>query len=111
MLDARPDLGSSATRGRIVNNELLKVDNLTKFFPVTKGLILMKTVGQVQAVDHINFSINEGETLGLVGELNSVLTSALSIILPAYMTATLSHILATIPKSCVIKMMARPVSC
>ena len=48
--------------------ELLRAENLTKYFPVTKGLIMMKTVGYVQAVDGINFSINEGETLGLVGE-------------------------------------------
>tara|TARA_B100001146_G_scaffold89029_1_gene78935 strand:+ start:347 stop:1336 length:990 start_codon:yes stop_codon:yes gene_type:complete len=64
-----------------VNNELLKVDNLTKFFPVTQGLILMKTVGQVQAVDHINFSINEGETLGLVGESGCGKTTTSKLIL------------------------------
>ena len=50
------------------NPVLLEVENLKKHFPVTKGLILMKTVGQVQAVDGIDFTINEGETLGLVGE-------------------------------------------
>jgi len=50
------------------NPVLLEVDNLKKYFAVTDGLILMKTVGQVQAVDGISFSINEGETLGLVGE-------------------------------------------
>ncbi len=48
--------------------ELLRAENLEKHFPVTKGLILMKTVGHVRAVDGVNFSINEGETLGLVGE-------------------------------------------
>ncbi len=64
-----------------MNNELLKVDNLTKFFPVTQGLILMKTVGQVQAVDHINFSINEGETLGLVGESGCGKTTTSKLIL------------------------------
>ena len=48
--------------------ELLRAENLKKYFPVTRGLIMMKTVGHVQAVDGINFTINEGETLGLVGE-------------------------------------------
>ena len=47
---------------------LVRVDNLKKYFRVTKGLVLMKTVGYVQAVDDISFTINEGETLGLVGE-------------------------------------------
>ena len=47
---------------------LIEVNNLKKYFPVTKGLILMKTIGYVQAVDSINFSIRQGETLGLVGE-------------------------------------------
>ena len=42
--------------------------NLKKYFKVTKGLVLMKTVGYVQAVDDISFTIEEGETLGLVGE-------------------------------------------
>jgi oligopeptide/dipeptide ABC transporter ATP-binding protein len=48
--------------------ELLRAENLEKYFPVTKGLVFMKTVGHVRAVDGINFSINSGETLGLVGE-------------------------------------------
>ena len=47
---------------------LVRVDNLKKYFRVTKGLVLMKTVGYVQAVDDISFTIEEGETLGLVGE-------------------------------------------
>jgi oligopeptide/dipeptide ABC transporter ATP-binding protein len=41
----------------------------------------MKTVGQVQAVDHINFSINEGETLGLVGESGCGKTTTSKLIL------------------------------
>ncbi len=47
---------------------LVEVKDLKKYFPVTKGLILMKTIGYVQAVDEISFSIKQGETLGLVGE-------------------------------------------
>ena len=51
-----------------MTRDLLRVENLTKYFPVTTGLVMMKTVGQVQAVDGVNFTINEGETMGLVGE-------------------------------------------
>jgi oligopeptide/dipeptide ABC transporter ATP-binding protein len=46
---------------------ILEVKDLKKHFPVKKGL-LRRTVGQVYAVDGISFTINEGETLGLVGE-------------------------------------------
>ena len=46
---------------------LLHVEDLTKHFPIQAGL-LRKTVGRIKAVDGVTFSINEGETLGLVGE-------------------------------------------
>ena len=46
---------------------LLQVQNLVKYFPVRAG-ILQRVVDWVQAVDGVNFSIREGETLGLVGE-------------------------------------------
>ena len=48
--------------------DLLRAQNLEKHFPVTKGLVFMKTVGQVRAVDGVDFSISAGETMGLVGE-------------------------------------------
>lgn len=47
---------------------LLEVKNLVKHFPITKGIIFSRTVGAVKAVDDISFNIQEGETLGLVGE-------------------------------------------
>lgn len=46
---------------------LLKVEGLKKYFPVRKGL-LARTVGEVKAVDDVSFYVNEGETLGIVGE-------------------------------------------
>ena len=61
--------------------ELMRVEDLRKYFPVTKGLIMMKTVGHVQAVDGINFVVNEGETLGLVGESGCGKTTTSKLIL------------------------------
>jgi peptide/nickel transport system ATP-binding protein len=46
---------------------LLRVRGLQKFFPIRKGF-LRRTVGHVHAVDGVDFHIDEGETLGLVGE-------------------------------------------
>ena len=60
---------------------LLQVDSLKKYFPVTKGLVLMKTVGYVQAVDGISFTIKQGETLGLVGESGCGKTTTSKLIL------------------------------
>jgi peptide/nickel transport system ATP-binding protein len=46
---------------------LLDVKNLKKYFPIEKGF-LRRVAGHIKAVDNVNFFINEGETLGLVGE-------------------------------------------
>ncbi|MDP6248009.1 MAG: dipeptide ABC transporter ATP-binding protein [SAR324 cluster bacterium] len=47
--------------------KVLEVNNLCKYFPVDNGLF-SRSISRVYAVDDVSFSIEEGETLGLVGE-------------------------------------------
>jgi oligopeptide/dipeptide ABC transporter ATP-binding protein len=49
-------------------DELLVVDGLVKYFPVTQGIIFQRQVAAVQAVDGVSFTLRAGETLGIVGE-------------------------------------------
>jgi peptide/nickel transport system ATP-binding protein len=51
-----------------VSTPIIEVRDLVKHFPIRKGIIFQKQVAAVQAVDGVSFDINEGETLGLVGE-------------------------------------------
>ncbi|MBJ7520365.1 MAG: ABC transporter ATP-binding protein [Solirubrobacteraceae bacterium] len=47
---------------------LLEVEHVRQWFPLRTGLLVDRTVGHVQAVDDVTFSLATGETLGLVGE-------------------------------------------
>ena len=60
---------------------ILRVDHLKKHFAVTQGLLIMKVVGWVKAVDDISFSIRQGETLALVGESGCGKTTTAKLIL------------------------------
>ena len=51
-----------------MSETILEVKDLKKHYPVLKGIILLKQIGSVKAVDGVNFTIGKGETLGLVGE-------------------------------------------
>ena len=50
------------------NNILVEVSDLRMWFPITRGIIFQRHVGDIKAVDGISFFIKRGETLGLVGE-------------------------------------------
>jgi len=47
---------------------LLEVKDLVKYFPVKSSGVLRRTIGQVQAVDGVSFTVDKGSSLGLVGE-------------------------------------------
>ncbi|MXY21061.1 MAG: dipeptide ABC transporter ATP-binding protein [Dehalococcoidia bacterium] len=61
---------------------LLEINNLRKYFPIKQGL-LRREVGNIRAVDDVSFHINEGETLGLVGESGCGKTTTARCILRA----------------------------
>ena len=50
------------------NGILLEVRNLKMYFPITRGIVIQRHVGDIKAVDDISFHVRKGETLGLVGE-------------------------------------------
>ena len=61
---------------------LLEVRGLQKFFPIAK-VFMQRVTGHVRAVDGVDFTLNEGETLGLVGESGCGKTTASRCILRA----------------------------
>lgn len=61
---------------------LLEIDNLVKYFEVGGGLFTKPDLNR--AVDHVSFTIDEGETLGLVGESGCGKTTCGKTILKLY---------------------------
>lgn len=53
------------------NTPLVEVKNLKKYFPITRGVVFQRRIGDIKAVDDVSFVIFKGETLGLVGESGS----------------------------------------
>ena len=61
---ARPE-GAEAGDGNV---PLVSVEHLKVFFPIKQGILIDREVARVHAVNDVTLSIDEGETLGLVGE-------------------------------------------
>jgi oligopeptide transport system ATP-binding protein len=51
-----------------VDGPLLAVEDLRVWFPISDGIVFQRHIGDVRAVDGVTFSMQKGETLGLVGE-------------------------------------------
>jgi peptide/nickel transport system ATP-binding protein len=60
---------------------VLQVTDLAKTYPLTKGVILRRRVGEVRALDGVSFTLEQGRTLGIVGESGSGKSTTLSQIL------------------------------
>ena len=61
------DALQAAMRRHAIGDEILSVSGLVSHFPIRAG-VLQRQIAAVQAVDGIDFTVRQGETLSLVGE-------------------------------------------
>src|SRR5260370_42327723 len=60
--------GARGMNAPVSETPLLEVRGLAMHFPISEGMVVSRKIGEVKAVDGIDFKIARGETLGLVGE-------------------------------------------
>jgi len=66
------------------NKQLLQVQNLKKYFPISSGVLFNRQKRYVKAVDDVSFEVYDGETLGLVGETGCGKTTVARTLLQLY---------------------------
>jgi len=66
------------------NDILVRVEHLKKYFPIARGMLFSRRIGDIKAVDDVSFDIYRGETLGLVGESGCGKTTAGRTIIRLY---------------------------
>ena len=63
-----------------MKEKILEVVDLCKEYPVKRGALLPKEIGMVHAVNHVSFTLYQGETLGIIGESGCGKTTTLRIL-------------------------------
>jgi len=69
------------TEKKLSDEIILELKNVSKNFPIKKGILFKRNVGIVRALDNVNLRIRLGETMGLVGESGCGKTTMARIIL------------------------------
>ena len=65
----------------MMNEILVEVKDVKRYFPVNRGVIFLKRLGYIKAVDGLSFNIGKGETFGLVGESGCGKTTTAKLLL------------------------------
>ncbi len=63
-----PEATRAGDTAKTSPDEILRVEDLSVHFKLTKGILIQRDVATIKAVDGISFALKRGATLGLVGE-------------------------------------------